>query len=90
VHMKVIDETAAGILKASVCANGQEPSVHGALDGSPLSRHELLLNLRAVGEPEPVRRIVEEAARGIAGHVIWQRLDCFSPAAPKPERRGTL
>jgi hypothetical protein len=90
VHMKAIDETAAGMLKAAVCGNRQEPSVEGALDASPVSRHELLLNLRAVGEPEPVRKIVKAAAGKIDASVIWTRLDCFSPAAPKPERRGKL
>lgn len=92
VHMKAIDETEAGILKAAVSENGQEPTVEGALDASPVARHEFLLNLRAVADPQPVRKIVEAAIAELTGQSIWTRLDCFQPAAPVPEhhilRRG--
>jgi hypothetical protein len=86
VHMKAIDETTAGMLKAATCENGQDPVVEGALDASPAARHELLLNLRAVADPKLVRKIVEAVIAGFAGQSIWTRLDCFQPAAPVPER----
>jgi hypothetical protein len=61
--------------------------VEGNLDASPASRHELLVNLRGKGEPARVRQVVEEQLRRLQGRVLDARLDCFSPAAPKPERR---
>ncbi|HEX4032523.1 MAG TPA: GTP-binding protein [Terracidiphilus sp.] len=87
VHLKVFCNSAAGWLKAAICANGEEPKVDGQLDASPASRHELLLNLRAKGDPELVRRIVAGQLRELDGKASEIRLDCFSPAPPKPERR---
>lgn len=87
VHLKVFDRCATGWLKAAVCANGEEPRVEGDLDASPADHHELVLNLRAKGDPEVVRRIVEEQLKPIEGKVLDFHLECFSPAPPKPERR---
>jgi hypothetical protein len=87
VHLKVFDSSPAGWLKAAVCANGDEPRVEGNLDASPAGRHEVLVNLRVKGDPAQVRRVVEEQIRRLAGKVHIERLDCFSPAAPSPERR---
>ena len=70
-----------------MCANGQEPAVEGALDASPASQHELLLNLRAVGAAQQVRAIVEQELDQIDGKLTGLHIDCFHPAAPKPERR---
>ncbi len=87
VHLKVFDSSPTGWLKAATCANGEQPRVEGNLDASPASRHEMLANLRAKGDPALVRQIVEEQLRELEGRLIDVRLDCFSPAAPKPERR---
>jgi len=87
VHLKVFDSTATGWVKAAACANGEEPKVEGDLDASPAERHELLVNLRAKGDPADVRRVVEEQLRRTDGRISDVRLDCFSPSAPKPERR---
>ena len=87
VHMKLFDGSPSGWLKAAVCANGEEPTVEGNLDASPSSRHELLVNLRAKGDPTEVRRIVEKHVGQLKGRTLDVRLDCFSPAPPKPERR---
>ncbi|MGA3205303.1 MAG: GTP-binding protein [Bryobacteraceae bacterium] len=89
VHLKALDRTAAGSLKAAVCGNGEEPSVEGALDASPAVDHHLLVNLRAAAGHEAVRAIVERAFENLAGKVSQLRVQCFSPAAPKPERRMT-
>jgi hypothetical protein len=89
VHLKALDRTAAGSLKAAVCGNGEEPAVEGALDASPAVDHHLLLNLRAASGPEAVRSIMERAFENLAGKVSQLRVQCFSPAAPKPERRMT-
>lgn len=87
VHLKVIDDTAEGFLKAAICMNGETPAVEGALDASPARRHELLLNLRAAGSPEAVRQIVESELREAPGAMTGLRLSCFRPAPPKPEKR---
>ena len=87
VHLKTLDHTSTGSLKVALCANGQEPSVEGSLDASPTGAHHLLLNLRASSVPGPVRALVERALESLPGQVSGLRLQCFSPAAPKPERR---
>ncbi len=87
VHLKAIIDSPTGFLKAAMCANGQEPAVEGALDTSPALRHELLLNLRSVGSAQQVREIVEQELERIDGKLTGLHIDCFHPAAPKPERR---
>jgi hypothetical protein len=87
VHLKIFDSSPTGWLKAAICANGQEPTVEGALDASPAARHEMLINLRAKGDPAQVQTLVENQLRRLEAQVSYVRLDCFSPAAPKPERR---
>lgn len=87
VHLKVFSSSATGWLKAAQCGNGEEPRVEGNLDASVARRHELLVNLRAKGEPVQVHEIVEAKLRQLEGEALDVRLDCFSPAAPKPERR---
>ena len=89
VHLKAIIDSATGFVKAAMCANGQEPAVEGALDASPALQHELLLNLRAVGSAQQVRDIVERELSRIDGKFTGLHIDCFHPAAPKPELRMT-
>ena len=86
-HLKAIVTSPTGFLKAAICGNGQEPIVEGDLDASPAGKLELLLNLRAVGEPARVREIVEREIRELDGGLTQATVDCFSPAAPVPERR---
>ncbi len=87
VHLKATDETPEGFLKAALCANGQPPSVEGALDASPAQQHHLLVNLRAVASPKRVREIVEAELARLAAGVTHLRISCFQPAAPRPEHR---
>lgn len=89
VHLKLMNATPAGWVKAALCANGEEPAVEGVLDASPTEVHELVVNLRAVGEPGEVDMIVRGEVAKMAGRVGEMRLDCFSPAPPVPERRIT-
>jgi hypothetical protein len=86
-HMKALDQTPAGSLKAALCANGDEPAVEGALDASPSFNHRVLINLRAAADPTLLRVIVERALADLPGRVSNLGLRCFSPAPPKPERR---
>ncbi len=87
VHLKATDDTPEGFLKAAVCANGQTPSVEGALDASPAREHHLLVNLRASSLPERVREIVEAELGDFGAGVTHLRISCFQPAAPRPEHR---
>jgi hypothetical protein len=87
VHLKAMAEASTGYVKAALCANGQEPTVEGALDASPSLRHELTLNIRALGEPETMRTIVERELKRFDGDFTERRMRCFRPAAPRPEQR---
>ena len=87
VHLKVIDRSPAGWVKASICSNGVEPDAEGDLDASPATRHEILLNLRAIGTPDQVREIVKKRMESLEGRLLNLHLSCFSPAPPRPERR---
>jgi Ni2+-binding GTPase involved in maturation of urease and hydrogenase len=87
VHLKIFASSAAGWIKAALCAPGQEPRIEGNLDASPAARQEVVVNLRAKGDPEQVRQIVTAQLELLPGRVVQAQLDCFSPAAPQPERR---
>ena len=87
-HVKITDSTPSGFIRASVVANGAEPNVSGNLDASPTCRHELLLNIRAAGDPETLQATVEnEFAKLPAGNMQLKMMQCFRPAPPKPEHR---
>lgn len=88
VHLKAMDHAESGFLKAAICANGQAPEVEGMLDASPSVRHDLLLNVRAVGEADKVQQIIEQNLARIEGELSELRIRCFHPSAPKPERRA--
>jgi hypothetical protein len=87
VHLKVMDETPSGYLKAAVIANRQEPALEGDLVASPSYSHSILLNIRAVAEPSLLRTVVLEQIKKLPGAVEIESLQCLSPAAPKPEWR---
>ena len=52
VHLKLFLQSDAGYLKAALTANGRDPVVEGALDASPSAGHEILLNVRALTDPD--------------------------------------
>jgi hypothetical protein len=87
VHLKLGDDSPSGYLKASIVSNGEEPMIHGMLGASPAEVHQLLLNVRAEGDPVPLRRIVEEQLAKLPGKIEVRNMQCFSPAPPKPEHR---
>ena len=89
-HLKAIVSAPTGFLKAALCANGQDPVVEGDLNASPAAHLELLLNLRAVGDPVQVRAIVEKALNATDAGLTLHAMACFSPAPPVPERRIPL
>jgi CobW/HypB/UreG, nucleotide-binding domain len=86
-HFKIIDDCATGYIKVGTCANYEEPSVEGTLAASPATVHDVLLNIRAVAEPDELRRIVQMELAYMSRDVDIQSLQCFRPAAPKPQYR---
>jgi hypothetical protein len=86
-HLKAIVDSPSGYVKASILRNGEEPMVEGVMDASPEMKHELLLNVRATGQPDALHQIVETQLSKLPGHLDLQTLQCFSPAAPEPQHR---
>jgi hypothetical protein len=86
-HLKLIDEAGTGYVKASLVRNGDEPAIEGMLDASPAAHHELLLNVRAAGDPEELRAIVEAQLNTLPGRIEIQAVQSFRPAPPRPEHR---
>ena len=86
-HLKILAHAPTGWVKASLCANGEDPMVEGDLSASPSDSHRLLLNLRAASAPELVEAIARHAMQRLPGQHLEFTLNCFSPAAPRPERR---
>jgi len=86
-HLKVFDSCGSGFLKVSVCHNGDEPQPDGDLLASPDQRHELVINLRAVGDPGELLAIIQRALKGVEGAITVRHTGAFRPAPPKPEHR---
>jgi hypothetical protein len=87
VHLKLFTQSNAGYLKAAVTANGQDPAVEGALAASPSAKHEILLNLRALADPESLRAIVEREFAALPARLAWRHIQCFRPSPPVPYHR---
>jgi hypothetical protein len=86
-HLKVLDRAATGHLKASICRGGEEPQVDGDLMASAAREHTLTLNLRAVGDPEVLTRIVLAAVGRLPGTRAGETMQAFRPSPPRPEHR---
>jgi hypothetical protein len=89
VHLKLFTDCDAGYLKAALTGNGQEPAVEGALDASPSAQHEILLNVRALGDPESLRAIIEREFAAMPARLEWRHLQCFRPSSPVPYHSST-
>jgi hypothetical protein len=61
--------------------------VEGALDASPSGRHEILLNVRALAEPDSLRAAVEHEFATLPVRPTWKRVECFRPSPPVPFQR---
>jgi hypothetical protein len=85
VHLKIMDECGTGYIKAGITANDQEVEVEGVLDASPAGVHELLVNIRAVCEPQILREILETELAALPSQIT--SLQCLRPARPRPEHR---
>jgi len=87
VHLKLFMQSDAGYLKAALTGNGRDPVVEGALDQSPSEQHEILLNIRALNDPDALRVIVEREFSALPVHLDWRYMECFRPSAPVPYYR---
>jgi hypothetical protein len=87
VHLKLFMQSDAGYLKAALIGNSQEPIVEGALDASPSGQHDILLNVRALNDPDALRAIVERELDAIPACLEWQHVECFRPSPPVPYHR---
>jgi hypothetical protein len=86
-HLKVFDRAGAAYVKASICANGDEPTVDGDLLADARREHELAVNLRALGDPARLEEIVRGVLAEVAGEVRVGHASAFRPAQPVPEYR---
>ena len=87
-HVKVLDQAPTGGLRASLIARGEAPQIDGRLDASPATRHDLLVNARAFGDPEALSRIVGAALAPFGVAATIERREAFRPSPPRPERRA--
>jgi Ni2+-binding GTPase involved in maturation of urease and hydrogenase len=86
-HLKLIDETPSGFLKAAICRNGSEPDIEGDMLSPASQRHRITLNLRAQADPEFLRTTVVAALERMPRQVTILKLSAFRPAEPKPQYR---
>ena len=84
VHLKVFDRCNTGFLKVSICHNGDEPVPDGDLLASPDCRHELVINLRAVGRPDELQAIIHRVLERVNGEIVVRHAGAFRPVVPKP------
>ncbi|HXE14628.1 MAG TPA: GTP-binding protein [Bryobacteraceae bacterium] len=86
-HLKLLDETPSGFLKAAICRNGSEPEIEGDMLSPASPRHCITLNLRAQADPEFLKITVKSALARIPGQVAISKLSAFRPSEPKPQYR---
>ncbi len=87
VHLKLFTQSDAGYLKAAFTGNGQDPVVDGPLDASPSTKHEILLNLRALADSDSLRALVEREFAALPARLTWRQMRCFRPSQPVPYYR---
>jgi len=86
-HVKVLTQSDGCYLKAGLTSNDGEPIVEGDLAASPSERHQIRVNVRALLAETELDRIFRWTLLELPGIRSAERFQCFSPAAPVPERR---
>ena len=86
-HLKTWIESPDAWLRVSMTRNGQDPVVEGDRLAGSAREYRVVLNLRALGDPDTLRDCVERALNALSAEVTIERIDCFRPLPPKPERR---
>jgi hypothetical protein len=89
VHLKGMVRSQYGFLKGAICTNRQSPIWDGPVETMPSASFNILLNLRAVGRADIVRRIVERSLAELTVSVSDLQISSFHPPPPKPEQRVT-
>ena len=89
-HLKTWIESSEAWLRLSLTRNGQDPIVEGDRLAGSTRDYRVVLNLRALGEPDTLRACVEQALSKLPSLNVIERMDCFRPLPPKPERRIAL
>jgi hypothetical protein len=90
VHLKLFDQTRHGYVMASIRSNGDEPDPQGDLVAESTMEHQLAINLRALGDAAPMRKIVERVLSEIVGSLEVTHFRAFQPLPPRPEHRFAL
>jgi CobW/HypB/UreG, nucleotide-binding domain len=86
-HLKVLDQAGGAYLKTAVTGNGADPVIEGDLMASPETVHVVRFNVRAVIGADDLRNVFERELERVPGGKVVHAFQCFSPAAPRPERR---
>jgi hypothetical protein len=85
-HMKAWAESPQAWLRLSLTQSGAEPVVEGDLLAAPVRELRVTLNLRAQGDAAEMERIVRAVLADSPARTAIDRLQCFQPAPPRPER----
>lgn len=88
-HLKIFDRAPNGYVKAALTAKGQAPTVEGDLLADADLHHELVLNVRAPGDPEPLRAAVLRALDKLGAGVEIRYSNAMRPSYPRPQHRFT-
>jgi Ni2+-binding GTPase involved in maturation of urease and hydrogenase len=90
-HAKVLVACSRGAARLSLARAGGDWQWSGDLGLPAEAALSALVNVRMVGEPEALARLVRdaagEAARSLGAGVVEQRLESFAPEAPVPRHR---
>lgn len=89
VHAKLLDQSESGALKVSLVSGGSEPIVEGDMLAEPSTHHQLLLNIRALGDPEAIRDILLLSLSERFPTAAVTHSAAFRPSPPKPTMRVT-
>jgi Ni2+-binding GTPase involved in maturation of urease and hydrogenase len=86
-HLKILDQTPDSYLKAALTCGDVEPAIEGEITASPEAEHNLLVNVRAVLTASELETLFADQLKRLPGKRHNERLQCFSPSAPRPEHR---
>jgi G3E family GTPase len=88
-HLKLLLANLAGQVVVNATSINEKPAVHGNI-GKNSGIATLVLNARALVEPDQLKSIVEDSIAAVAGEAIKVSslsMDSFSPAYPRPTHR---
>lgn len=86
-HLKVLDQAGGAYLKAAITNNEGQPMIEGDLGASPELMHRIRFNVRAVIGFSRLREVFMRELGRVPGSKSVEAFQCFSPGAPRPERR---